>query len=261
MPVHCFESRRKKILMHLRTAGEADVADLVARLGASEATIRRDLLELEREGLLVRTFGGARAVSEASLVARTFDQRRSQMSAEKERIATEAAKLVEPGMSVMIDSGTTCHAFAEKLVEKVPLQVITSALPVIEALGEASGIELIVCGGRFRLANLDFIDSPVDFSSFHADLLVLGCDSMIPGRGVFSYDMQSAAISRQMAAGADRVIILGDHTKIGKGACHRILTPDEIACFYTTRPEEEVLTRLLNDPFQTVLCDDPSMLD
>lgn len=261
MPVHCFDSRRKKILTYLRAEGEADVAELVARLGASEATIRRDLLGLEKEGLLVRTFGGARAVSESSLVARTFDQRHSQMSVEKERIAAAAAKLVEPGMSVIIDSGTTCHAFAEKLVEKAPLQVITSALPVIEALGETSGIELIVCGGRFRLANLDFIDSPVDFSDFHADLLVLGCDSMIPGRGVFSYDIQSAAISRQMAQGADRVIILGDHTKIGKAACHRILPPGGISCFYTTRPPEKVLTQLLNDPFQTVICDDQTEVD
>jgi len=254
MAVYCFESRRKKILMHLRAAGEVEVADLVALTRASEATIRRDLLELENEGLLMRTFGGARAVSESSLVARTFDQRRSQMSAAKTEIAAEAAKLVESGMSVMIDSGTTCRAFAEQLVGKGPLQVITSALAVIEALGEISGIELIVCGGKFRLSNLDFIDPLVDFSQFHPDLLVLGCDSVIPGRGVFSFDIQSAAISRQMARCADRVIVLGDHTKIGKGACHRLLAPEELFRFYTTRPPEKVLARLREEPFETVIC-------
>ena len=52
------------------------------------------------------------------------------------------------------------------------------------------------------------------------------------------------------------MIILGDHTKIGKGACHRILPPSGISCFYTTRPQKDVLTKLLNDPFQTVICNE-----
>lgn len=249
-----FDLRRKKIVDHLRLAGEADVAELVALTNSSEATIRRDLLELEAAGQLMRTFGGARSLSEPSLVDRAFDRRSQLMSREKEQIALAAAKLVKPGMTLMIDSGTTCRAFASRLVELAPLQIITSALAVVEALGEVPGIEIFAGGGKFRFSNLDFVDPLVDFSQFHADLLILGCDSIIPGKGFFSFDMQSAAISRQMAGCADQVVVLADHSKIGAQACHRILDATEVDILYTTPVPEKIAARLRQERYRTVFC-------
>lgn len=253
--MNALDLRRKKIIDHLRTVGEADVVELVNLTGSSEATVRRDLLELETSGLLIRTFGGARNLSEPSIIDRAFDRRSQLMSEEKELIAATAAKMVKPGMTVMIDSGTTCRAFAAHLTELAPLQIITSALAVVEVLGGIPGIEIFASGGKFRFSNLDFVDPLVEFSQFHADLLVLGCDSVIPGRGFFSLDMQSAALSRQMAGCADQVAMLGDHSKIGACACCRILDRSEVNVFFTTQVPDKVAANLRQEPYRTVFCE------
>ncbi|MDD5728379.1 MAG: DeoR/GlpR family DNA-binding transcription regulator [Victivallales bacterium] len=239
--------RQAKILNYLQDTPEASVPELVKLTGASEATIRRDLLGMEKDGLLVRTFGGARSAVQQSLVLRTFEQRSMLQHDQKLAIAACAAKLVKPGMTIVIDSGTTCWHFAAqlKLKEKAPLRIITSALAVIETLGGLKGIEIHLAGGRFRVGNLDFCGplSNTMFANFHADAAFLGCDSLLPKTGAFSQDIDSAAISHAMVNCAAKRILICDHTKVGKSCCHRILSPREIDC---------VITDMSDDSFKEV---------
>lgn len=239
--------RQTKILNYLQDVPEVSVPELVKLTGASEATIRRDLLEMEKSGLLVRTFGGARCAIQQSLVLRTFEQRSMFQHNQKIAIAAAAAKLVKPGMTIVIDSGTTCWHFASqlKLKEKAPLRIITSALAVIETLGGVKDIEIHLVGGRFRVGNLDFCGplSSAAFANFHADAAFLGCDSLLPQAGAFSQDIDSAAISHAMVGCAEERILMCDHTKLGKSCCHRILSPEEI---------DYVVTDTVNDLFSEV---------
>lgn len=238
----CFDIRQKKILDCLQDENELKVSELVELTGASVATVRRDLLEMEKKNLIVRTFGGVRAMDKKSLVARTFEQRSALQNPEKQRIAAAAAELVRPGMTIAIDSGTTCMNFAATLKEKAPLRVITSALAVIETLGGVSGIEINLVGGRFRLENLDFYGavSINTFKQFHADIAFMGCDALLPADGAFSHDQESAAISQAMSSRAGKLVLLCDSRKIGNSGAFLAFPPEKIDLIVTDRDDPEL---------------------
>ena len=238
----CFDIRKKKILKCLQDENELKVSDLVELTGASIATVRRDLQELEKDNLIVRTFGGLRAADQKSLVARTFEQRSALQSLEKQRIAAAAAKLVAPGMTIAIDSGTTCMNFAAALKNKAPLRIITSALAVIEMLGGVPGIEINLVGGKFRLENLDFYGaiSINTFKHFHVDIAFMGCDALLPANGAFSHDQESAAISQAMGSCATERVLLCNSGKIGTPGAFLAFAPEEIDKIVTGKRSDEL---------------------
>ena len=227
--------RQSKILELLEEESEVSVDHLVTTLQASEATIRRDLTILEKNGMIIRSYGGARLAPSSSLVARTFAAKRQMMRMEKERIAERAAKLVEPGMTLIIDSGTTAWRFAANLKEKAPLTIFTCALPVIEELGEVQGITIHGIGGRFRLENLDFIgnNAVCAFQKLHSDIAFIGADSFIPEQGVFSVDPESAAVGEAMAQASDKIVILSDSSKFKLRGYHKLVNENEISVVIT----------------------------
>ncbi len=208
--------RRKRIVRLLEERGEVAVSDLLNELGASEATVRRDLAILDDAGSLTRTFGGARMKEAPSLVVRTLEQKLHVMRAEKERIARRAAKLVEPGTSVGLDSGSTVWRVAAALKEKAPLDVVTNALPVIEELGAVDGMQINCVGGRFRRANLDFVGNEAlgALGSLHVNVAFLGIDSLIPGRGIFADSQEDALGHKAVGEIADVCVVVADHTKV-----------------------------------------------
>lgn len=224
--------RQHRIAQLLQERGELSVSALVAELGTSEATVRRYLASLETAGVLNRTFGGARLREPPSLVVRTFEQKRDVMRAEKERIAKCAAQLVEPGMSVALDSGTTTWRVAAALRNRAPLDVVTNALPVIEELGAAEGVRIHCAGGRFNLDNLDFMggDTASALTRFHVNIAFLGIDSLIPGRGVFSNTQEDADNLRALGESADKCVVVADHTKVNTKGLHLALGPDQVDC-------------------------------
>ena len=215
--------------------GEVGVDALARELGASEATVRRDLAALGSAGLLVRTFGGARSIRSSSLVARTFADKQRQMRSAKEAIAAAAAKLVRPGMVVALDSGTTVWRIAAALRDKAPLTIVTTALAAVEELGPAPQMTVILPGGSFRPANLDFVGPAAiaQLRSFRADIAFVGVDSLVPGRGGSSIDAASAALARALAQVAERKVVVVDHSKFDAPGCHLVLAADEMDCLIT----------------------------
>lgn len=210
------KSRRERLISLIEQRGELDLTVLVRELAVSEATLRRDLTVLEQAGRLARTFGGAKSVPPPSLVARTFGEKREHMRPEKERLANRAADLVEPGMVVALDSGTTIWRVAAALRSKAPLTVVTSALAPVEELGNVPGITLHLVGGRFRPENLDFIgtSAAARYQGFQADIAFVGADSFVPGKGAYSLDEESAAVASALAACASRTVLVVDRSKI-----------------------------------------------
>ncbi|MDO9541078.1 MAG: DeoR/GlpR family DNA-binding transcription regulator, partial [Kiritimatiellia bacterium] len=131
-------------------------------------------------------------------------------------IAKAAAGLIEPGMKLMLDSGTTIWAVSRQIKHLVPLTVITSSLAIIEEMGTVDGITLFCAGGQFRPSNLDFYGPHVraTFAQFAADIAFIGMDKLIPGRGGYAADQESAAIIRSMSQHADKRVVVVDHSKI-----------------------------------------------
>lgn len=105
------EQRHQLILRALRSGGTASVTDLSEQLDVSAATVRRDLLKLEGDGLLSRVHGGAVVEEDRA----PFDEAADVQVAEKDAMAARAAELIEDGQSVILDSGTTVHRLARRL--------------------------------------------------------------------------------------------------------------------------------------------------
>jgi len=132
----------------LQAEGYLPIGELSARLSVSEATLRRDLAELERTRRITRTRGGALMDQHPRFP--TFAQRRKEAWEEKQRIAVKARELFESGFICFFDAGTTVAAIAQKLVEEPVegLRVVTPSLPVAEILAEAPGIDVLIPGGQ-----------------------------------------------------------------------------------------------------------------
>ena len=250
--------RRERILTLLKEQGELDVATLVRRLEASEATIRRDLTTLEEEGVLIRTFGGARLNDQPSLVMQTFNERRERMRHEKDMIARKAAELVKPGMVIALDSGTTVWRIAAYLKDKAPLTILTNALAPIEELGKIKEITIHCIGGRFRLENLDFIDpSPSRLiDDFRSDIAFIGADSIFPGKGCYARDEISAAIARALARTAEKRVVAADHAKFNAQGFCLVLPGAEMSVLITDQGlDRKVQEQLKNEPYEVIMAE------
>src|SRR3954468_1627393 len=122
------EERQKRIEEYLQKVEFASLEELAKHVTASVSSVRRDLTELEAGGSIRRTHGGARVVNPRSDEF-AFSRRDTLQLGEKEAIAQTAAKLIQPGQSVIIDAGTTAYHVARYL-EQQTLQVVTNSLPV-----------------------------------------------------------------------------------------------------------------------------------
>ena len=140
-------ARHEDILKLLRERGDASVQVLAESFGVSVMTVRRDLMLLEQAGKLTRTHGGA-VLSSAGIVEFAFERKGKRHAAEKRAIAREVASLVQAGMSVSLDSGTTTLEVAMAIAGIDSLTVLTSSLAIASALYASENIELVLLGGR-----------------------------------------------------------------------------------------------------------------
>ena len=146
--------RREEILDLLGVRDELTVTELAERFAVTPMTVRRDLDALANEGRVTRTHGGA--ILAAPSVARfAFQERRLTRQAAKRAIARAAAERVEPGMTVILDTGTTTLELAKILVGVPDLRVLTTSLAIASALFAQKRMELILLGGTVSAASPD----------------------------------------------------------------------------------------------------------
>jgi DeoR family fructose operon transcriptional repressor len=254
--------RHQWILHLLEQNQEADLRTLVRALDASEATIRRDLDELENAGRIVRTFGGARIAPPRPLTDQVFGDRTLQMRREKQWIARAAAALVKPGMMVALDSGTTAWTVARELKEKTPLTILTVGLAPVEELGGVPGITIFLVGGRFLLENLSFVsaDTVESLQHYRADIAFVGLHGLIPSEGAFSANRVGADVGAALSRCANRRVIVADHSKIGVSAPYLILPPQQIDTFVTDSDVPAKLRQALaKEPYEVIYAEKPKL--
>jgi DeoR/GlpR family transcriptional regulator of sugar metabolism len=223
------QTRHRRILRGLETREHASVEELTSEFSLSEATIRRDLEELEQAGHIIRIRGGARILTGLPRIAREFEERNRLHMAEKNRIVSEVEKFISDNMVISIDGGTTGWLLAKKLKEKKNLTVLTHSLPVAEELSGAP-VKLLVSGGFLRQRNIDFIGTRVlsFYEEISADIAIVVCDAIKPAFGIYKLSEDSAGIARTMSAAAERVFVIADHSKIGAVGTYRCLRPENV---------------------------------
>ncbi|MBS9478330.1 DeoR/GlpR family DNA-binding transcription regulator [Ancylobacter radicis] len=210
--------RHARILDQLSLAGTISVTGLAAELGVSDMTIRRDLLEMEREGKLVRVHGGAMLADAPVPVAMDseeprFDARLRRGSDAKSAIAAYAANLIVGYRAVALDVGTTTYLMAGHLREVPHLKLFTNSLRV-SALLDGGGPEIYVAGGRVRPEEMS-VWGPTAIAQFEKlwfDVAVLGT-SGITAEGFFDYSFEDTDMKRVYLRRSGLRILLCDSAK------------------------------------------------
>jgi DeoR/GlpR family transcriptional regulator of sugar metabolism len=200
------------------------VAHAVHLSGASYATVRRDFDRLADQGLVERTRGGIRRKETPGMMP--FSLRQVQHSAEKEKLARKAASLLCPGHVVMVDGGTTTFHLATCLPE-FPLRVITNSMRLAAALdarrARHPGLEIFLSGGQLTPESGGLLvgrGAEHTLSQYHADITFLAVGGICE-EGLYNTNEQVVEVEQKMIARADAVVVMADHTKIGRRSmCH-----------------------------------------
>lgn len=212
------ENRQKTLLAHLGEVGTGTIDELCKLFSVSEMTIRRDLSELEKEGLLIRTHGGAK-LKETAFFEVSFAAKATQFVTEKKRIAQRAAELVRDGDRIIIDSGTTTGHFA-RLLSGRRMTVVTNALNVATDLIDSGQIELHFCGGALRRGPVAAVGQSAAkfFESVRCDRLFMGVEGIDETGTMTVPDVEEALVKMAMMKAAREVFVLADHSKLGRNS-------------------------------------------
>lgn len=150
------ENRHLKILQELDRTGIVSIKELTTLLGVTDMTIRRDLIELEKQDLLVRVHGGAHRKIRNGINEASHTEKNMLNVDEKKEIAQKCAQLIENGDTVFIGSGTTTDFIGDYLEGK-EISIVTNSLPIFEKLKDYPNFDIILVGGRYRVKTQTFV--------------------------------------------------------------------------------------------------------
>ncbi|MFG2848700.1 DeoR/GlpR family DNA-binding transcription regulator [Kitasatospora sp. NPDC048296] len=237
--------RAARILAHVSESGSADVHELVELLQVSSATVRRDLQELNDQGLLLRTRGGA--VTGAVNLELPLRHKHGKRQAEKRRIAVAADRLVPDGAVVGLTGGTTTSELARLLAERGGITVVTNAVNIAADLIVRPDTRLVVIGGIARTTSYELVGPAAErmLSQYHLDIAFIGVDGLTAGEGCTTHDEMEATTDRAFLRSTARAVVLADSSKVGRvtfakicplSDVHDLVTDDEL----TSAQEQDI---------------------
>ena len=213
--------RQQQMLRLLEEAGALNVSALSDRFGVSVVTVRKDLDDLERQGLLQRTFGGA-VFSHRSRFNSSFLERFNEHRAEKRAIAAAALAYIRDGDTIFLDAGTTTLVLAELLKERVKsVFVITCSVSAALELSSA-GYDLLLLGGMVRNHSLALLgrETLAAIARYRADRAFLGSSGFTVEMGHATPNPEDAQVKEALMRSANETYVLADSSKYG----HHCLT-------------------------------------
>lgn len=216
------DERQEAILAEISREGRVAVAALAERFAVVGETIRRDLAELERRGVIRRVHGGAIPAEKVTFEP-PIEDRASRMTAEKERIAMAALTEFPAEGSIFIEAGSTPSYLANALPSDRALTVVTNGGYIANALARHDNLTVLSVGGRVRPRSLACVDDwALDvLSRLHVDVAFLGTNGISVGGGLTTPDLAEAAVKRATLTIAARTVLLADHSKVGVVALAR----------------------------------------
>ena len=215
-------ARHTAIVEALNANGSIGVAQIADSLGVSLPTVRRDLQLLEDQGLLHRTHGGA--VVPVGLYELPLRYRKTQRREEKVRIAREAASRIPERATIGLTGGTTTTEVARALAGKAGLTIVTNAINIASELTIRPNLQLIVTGGIVRHQSYELVGPIADhvLGTLYLDIAFVGVDGISPDGGLTTFDSVEAHTGAVLIQRARRVIVVADHSKLGRIAFAKI---------------------------------------
>lgn len=221
------EERRRLIVDLVEQQGRATVEELATRFGTSTVTIRADLDALARSSAIARSHGGALPVS-ATTTDTPLNIKETRWHAQKLRIGQAAAKMIQNGETIILDSGSTTVEIARQIrqMKFESLTVITNALNIAMELTGMPQIRVMMLGGLLRQTSYSLVgpDAEQALAKLSADRLFLGVDGLDPEVGVTTPDPLEAALNALMIRVSRQTVAVLDASKLGQRSLS-VITP------------------------------------
>lgn len=241
------EKRKLFIRNNIKNNGTVLVNELAQKLQVSEMTIRRDLSELEQEGFLKRTHGGAvREVSRS--YEPPFTVRKSVNTAAKSRIGLKAASYVEEGDTIAVDSGTTTLEFAKHLQSFRNLTIVTPSIHIASMFLTNPGVETILSGGVVRKTEGSLVGEITrrTFENLYFDKFFMSTAGLSADAGFTEYIIDDAEIKKLIVSHSKKTIALMNSEKFDKTALSQVCRLEDADILITEKnPDKFIKNSLL----------------
>ena len=224
------QQRRHTILSLLNEHGEVSVDQLAIRFETSEVTIRKDLTALEKNGLLLRRYGGAVCVPQEMIQSPT-----NTVSSNKQTIAKAGAKLIRDHNRIIIDSGSTTSGIIQEINDKRGLLVMTNSLQLANAIHELENEPtLLMTGGTWDPHSESFQGQVAEqvLRLYDFDQLFIGADGIDLERGTTTFN-ELTGLSKVMSEVSREVVVMVESDKIGRRIPNLELSWEKISVLIT----------------------------
>jgi DeoR/GlpR family transcriptional regulator of sugar metabolism len=228
------EERRRRILRALDGLPLVRMTDLAGELGVSLETVRRDVVALDREGVVRRVYGGITRV-QPDAHEPPYERRRNLNLSAKRAMARLAASLLDSGSTLVMDVGTSVLEVAAALPPDFAGRVLTNSLFVAQELASRPAVSVMVSGGELRAEDLA-LSGPVTeafFGSFYADRAILGSGGIDLAAGLTDYYPNEIAVRQAILRHAAEAYVLADSSKLGRIALQRVCALTEVTAVIT----------------------------
>ncbi len=203
--------RANQILEILTEENKAEVSLLAQKLGVSQVTVRKDLDELENQGIIVREHGFACLRSADNLHGRIAYHYEA-----KQKIAKSASGLISDGDTLMIESGSCCALLAEELAaSKKDLTIVTNSAFIADYIRGKSNFQIVLLGGIYQHDSQVLVGPMIRqcVENFFVKYFFIGTDGYSRRTGFTNQDQMRAQAVRDMACQAEHIIILTESDK------------------------------------------------
>jgi DeoR/GlpR family transcriptional regulator of sugar metabolism len=237
--------RQAAIHEFVEKRGRTTVEELADKFGASLETVRRDLNMLAGQGRVRKVHGGALRQSDGGEGA--FEDRMAKNAQAKREVAEKLARMIQPGETVMIDTGSTTLLCAEALTRLRDLTVVTNSLRIAHVIASAeNGSKVILLGGTYRVGN-DQSFGPracTEVAEYRPDHVVLTI-SALDAEGAYDADYEEAHLARAMVGLAGSLSLVLDHSKLNRTAAYRVCDLTQVQhVFLNQEPDPELFAAL-----------------
>lgn len=222
--------RQVRLIETLQQRGESvRITELSHALGVTPMTIRRDVAELAQQGRVTSAHGSVRLLGNTVTSEMIYHVKLNEEADVKDALARQAVTLIDNGMTVFLDGGTTVGAVAKYLLDR-RLTVVTNALNVANVLVRSRHVRLIVIGGTFRRESLTFLGPSATklLQDLRLDLAIMGTEGFDWTRGFEVPDESDAEFKRLAVQSATQAVVLAAATKFGKHYLYRFATWDHV---------------------------------
>lgn len=223
------QTRQQELLQYLRRHRSGHIAELAEVLDASESTIRRDLDQLQEQGLVERVHGGAAVTEEAGEPEPPL--RAVAHAEEKRRIGERAASLVEDTSTILISGGTTTEAMLGFLAGRPQLTVVTNSLNVASILAKHHDGDIVVLGGVLRKNEMSLLGHVTvqALQDFQIDTVFSGAYGIDPELGLTGMNVGETQTDRALIGSSARLVVLADSSKLNQRGAVRLAPAESIS--------------------------------